>query len=689
MDLSRRRMLQIGAAGTVLSACPVLAESRSPAPFGALPSARQLAWHDLETYGFIHFSVNTFTDREWGYGDESPAIFNPTDFSADQIASVAKAGGLKQLILTAKHHDGFCLWPSAFTEHSIKNSPYKDGKGDIVREMAEACARHDLKFGVYLSPWDRNHPEYGRPAYVTYYLNQLHELLTGYGKLYEVWFDGANGGDGYYGGARETRHIDAATYYQWDTVRASVRTHQPDAVMFADAHMDVRWVGNERGIAGDPCWPTMDDKPYTEARGNSGVRGGPIWDPAECDVSIRPGWFWHADENDKVRSPANLLQLYLDSTGRGANLLLNVPPNRRGQIEDADAAALKGFRAILDQAYAHNLADGARATASSQFGPNTAAAQVLKTGGYWAAREDDRDGAWLRLDLPREQSFDLIRLREVLDLGVRVDDIVIETLTDGQWRELSRHTGIGHQRLIRLKEPVSTKSVRVRFVQPSASPVLREFSLYRLPDLLEAPDIRRDKEGVVQLTAASDAKIYYSLDGSAPNVPYTAPIPLADGGTIKAVARKGATESAIATADFDLAPVGWRISSDQGNADILIGQAGGWDRPSFTGAPHQPVDLVLDLGQTRTLTGFTVLPASQNPYDAGPPAGYTAWISDDGVTWQTPVAQGEFSNIAANRSLQKVRFSAPHSGRYLKLSLTRAVQDKAIIALSGIGVLTK
>src|SRR5581483_6084366 len=317
MRISRRELIGMA----TLSACAglpspeLLARDREqsivgPKPHGPLPSPRQRAWHELEMYGFLHFTINTFTDREWGIGDEDPALFNPTDFSAEQIVTCAKAGGLKQLILTAKHHDGFCLWPSRYTEHTIARSPYKAGRGDIVGEIAAACARHGLKFGVYVSPWDRNNPEYGRAGYVRVYHGQLRELLTQYGKLHEVWFDGANGGDGYYGGARETRRIDAKTYYQWDMIRAMVREHQPDAVMFADAHMDVRWVGNEDGIAGDPCWPTMDTQPYTPERGNSGVRDGTLWNPAEVDVSIRPGWFWHPDENEQVRSPAKLMRLY-------------------------------------------------------------------------------------------------------------------------------------------------------------------------------------------------------------------------------------------------------------------------------------------------------------------------------------------------------------------------------------------
>jgi alpha-L-fucosidase len=479
------------------AASHALTPAAGPKPYGALPSPRQRAWHDLETYGFVHFTVNTFTDREWGTGDEDPAIFNPTDFNADQIVTSCKAGGLKQLILTAKHHDGFCLWPSRYTEHTIARSPYKGGKGDIVAEIAAACARHGLKFGVYVSPWDRNNPEYGRPGYVHVYHGQLRELLTQYGKLHELWFDGANGGDGYYGGARETRKIDAATYYEWDVIRAMVRELQPDAVMFADEHMDVRWVGNEEGIAGDPCWPTMDHKPFTPQRGNSGVRDGELWNPAEADVSIRPGWFWHADENDQVRSPANLMRLYFESAGRGANLLLNVPPDRRGRVFEADALALKTFREVLDQAMRRDLAQGADVLASSMFSPEFTPANVLSGARPWAALESDRAGAWITLNLPEAVTFNMVRLREALDYGLRIDEFAVEIWQDGGWRILAQRSCLGPRRLIRLNAPVTTRKARLRIIKAAASPVVSEFGLFLLPDLLEEPSIDRDTQGMV------------------------------------------------------------------------------------------------------------------------------------------------------------------------------------------------
>jgi alpha-L-fucosidase len=383
-----------------------------PAPCGPIPSERQLRWHELEYYGFLHFTMNTFTDKEWGYGDESPALFNPTDFDANEIARIAKEVGMKGLILTTKHHDGFCLWPSQYTEHSVKNSSWKNGKGDVVKEIADACRRHELKFGVYLSPWDRNHKDYGKPRpsfvpldedrgkpeYVTYYRNQLRELLTNYGEIFEVWHDGANGGDGYYGGARETRTIDRKTYYDWPTTWALVRQLQPNALIFSDVGPDIRWVGNENGYAGETCWAMYTpvgvngDEPapgYTrDKEGIEGHRDGKFWLPAECDVSIRPGWFYHAHQDSLVKSSERLFELYFQSVGRNGSLLLNVPPDRRGCFHESDVKALLGFKRLLDQTFLRDFAAGATVHASNVRGKDRrfAANNVVdnKKDTYWA-----------------------------------------------------------------------------------------------------------------------------------------------------------------------------------------------------------------------------------------------------------------------------------------------------------------
>jgi alpha-L-fucosidase len=486
-----------------LLCCPfgmVVASSVAPPqPYGPTPTERQLRWHDLEFYGFVHFTVNTFTDKEWGYGDEAETVFNPTAFDAGQIASVAKAAGMKGLILTAKHHDGFCLWPSKYTEHSVKNSPWQNGKGDVVRDLARACGRQGLKFGVYLSPWDRNHKSYAQPEYITYYRQQLRELLTNYGDIFTVWFDGANGGDGFYGGAREMRRIDASTYYDWETTRSLVRQLMPMAVMFSDAGPDVRWVGNERGIAGDPCWATLNiagRSPGGKSDGlNSGERPGTDWIPAECDVSIRPGWFYHAKEDARVKTPEQLLDIYYKSVGRGACLNLNVPPDRRGQISTNDVCSLREFRRLLDATFARNLARSARLQAtnvrgdSRKFAPQNLLDENRKT--YWAT-DDNVTAPELVLEFPRPVTFNVVNLREYLPLGQRVEAFALDQWNDDRWTEFAKGTSIGNRRLIR-GDALTTKKVRLRIIRAAACPALSEFGLFAEPKFHPPPASPRPK----------------------------------------------------------------------------------------------------------------------------------------------------------------------------------------------------
>ncbi|OGV76997.1 MAG: alpha-L-fucosidase [Lentisphaerae bacterium RIFOXYA12_64_32] len=464
-----------------------------PNPFGPAPHARHVKWHEMEFYGFLHFTVNTFTDKEWGYGDEAPTVFNPTAFDAEQIVGVSKDAGMRGLILTCKHHDGFCLWPSRYTEHSVKNSSWRNGKGDVLREISGACAKQGVKFGVYLSPWDRNHAEYGRPAYITYYRKQLRELLSEYGPIFEVWFDGANGGDGFYGGARETRTIDRTSYYDWENTWSLVRELQPDAVMFSDVGPDVRWVGNESGYAGDPCWATYTPQGpdgqspapgFTQYKeGEHGHLHGKCWLPAEVDVSIRPGWFYHQKEDEKVRTPQNLLDLYYQSVGRGASLLLNLPPDRRGIIHEKDVESLRGFRKILDATFGNNLACGATVKADNVRGnaPRFAAENVLdgRRDTFWCT-DDGAIMPELVLDLGQPATFNVVSLREHLPLGLRVDTFALDQWQAGEWQEFASGTGIGSRRLWR-GAAVTTGKVRLRITRAAACPAITDVGLYAQP----------------------------------------------------------------------------------------------------------------------------------------------------------------------------------------------------------------
>lgn len=460
-----------------------------PAPYGPVPSERQLRWHELEMYGFIHFGINTFTDKEWGYGDEAETLFNPTDFDADQIARTAQEAGLKGLMLTCKHHDGFCLWPSAYTKHSVKHSPWKNGHGDVVREISAACHRHGLKFGVYLSPWDRNSKDYGHPEYLTYYRQQLRELLTHYGPIFEVWFDGANGGDGYYGGAREKRSINNHIYYDWQNTWQIVRDLQPEACMFSDGGPDTRWVGNEAGYAGETCWATINRAGLLPGVAdpkllNVGQRDGTDWLPAEVDVSIRPGWFYHAKEDTAVKSPAQLVKIYFESVGRGANLILNLPPDRRGQIHETDVTSLREWHRILAATFAHDLTHGAQVTASNTRSNDNRFAPALVTDGkhdtYWTT-DDAVTTPELTLDLGHLTTFNVVRLREFLPLGQRVGSFALDAWQDGQWKEFASGTSIGNQRLVHTANITTTK-VRLRITHAPVCPAISEFRLFLMPE---------------------------------------------------------------------------------------------------------------------------------------------------------------------------------------------------------------
>ena len=481
-----RRGLLLGLTG---AASTFAFAAKPPAPYGVLPSEPQLRWSELGFYNFLHFTVNTFTDKEWGDGDENPAIFNPTAFDADAICSVLKDAGSRGVILTCKHHDGFCLWPTKTTDHSIRFSPYKDGKGDIVRELSDAAARNGLKFGVYLSPWDRNNAAYGTPAYLDIYRRQLRELLTEYGPIFEIWHDGANGGSGFYGGARETRKIDKTHYYDWPTTWALARELQPNAVIFSDVGPDIRWVGNEKGIAGEICWATYSPVATNggpavpgdvrEKESTVGTRNGKLWLPAECDVSIRPGWFFHPAENSKVKTAQQLFDLYCVSTGRGASFLLNVPPDRRGLIHEADAASLRGFGHIMNTTFARNLAAGAKVKASNtRHGYQAIHLLDENRHTYWAT-DDNVTQAEITFDLPHPVSFDLVRVRETISLGQRIGGFTFEYWKEGAWATFAAGTSIGAHRILRSAQPVNSDRVRLKITESAACPVLSEFALFQ------------------------------------------------------------------------------------------------------------------------------------------------------------------------------------------------------------------
>ena len=458
-----------------------------------MPSERQLAWHETGFYAIIHFTPTTFENKEWGYGDADPEIFNPSSFDADQIVEAARSAGMKGIVMVCKHHDGFCLWPTKTTDYNISKSPWRDGKGDMVREMRDACERAGLKFGAYVSPWDRNHPAYSTAEYVEVYREQLREIYTNYGDLFISWHDGANGGDGYYGGANEKRYIDRATYYGWDSTWAITRELQPGACIFSDMGPDIRWVGNESGYAGDTCWATYTPKGVEHenipAIGNlryweavNGHRDGKYWMPAECDVPLRPGWFYHPEQDLQVKSPEELFDLYCKSVGRGQCLDLGLCPDTRGMLHENDVAALAGLGVILEKAFSENLARKGEITVSNTRGNDD------KFFGTQNLTDDDRYSYWatddsvtnpeLILEFEKPVSFNIITIRENIRLGQRVDVLAIDIYKKDAWQEIARASSIGAMRIIRFPETQTSEKVRLRIVRSAASPCISEFGVF-------------------------------------------------------------------------------------------------------------------------------------------------------------------------------------------------------------------
>lgn len=430
--------------------CPSRCDAmRDTEPLPPLPSARQLAYQRDGVSGFAHFGINTFTGREWGDGAEDPRLFNPAALDADQWARAFASAGARRLILTCKHHDGFCLWPSRLTRHSVASSPWRGGKGDVVREVSEACRRAGIGFGIYLSPWDRNNPSYGSgQAYNDYYLGQLEELLSGYGKVCEVWFDGAKGPG-----------VDQD--YQVERWVALIRRLQPEAVIFSESGPDLRWIGNEEGVAGETNWSKLT--PGGSISGGdakllgSGSPGGKAWLVGECDVSIRPGWFYHQEEDDKVKGQAELADLYLKSVGRNAALLLNSPPSPSGSLAAPDVLALASLGRFIRRSFSEDLAEGAilRSSAEGEAEP------------------------WLELELPRPRRFDAISIEESVELGQRVSSFRVEALGPSSWMTIARGTTIGLRRILKV-EAREAEAIRLVIERSLARPHIGALSLHRL-----------------------------------------------------------------------------------------------------------------------------------------------------------------------------------------------------------------
>lgn len=588
-----------------------------PEPILPVPEPKQVEWQQMETYAFIHFGLNTFNDREWGYGDTDPKTFNPTNLDCEQWAQTLVKAGMKGVILTAKHHDGFCLWPFEGTDYSVKNSPWKNGQGNVVKELSEACKKYGLKFAVYLSPWDRHQANYGTPEYLPYFYAQLHDLLTNYGPVFEVWFDGANGGDGWYGGAKDIRTIDRKNYYNYPRIYEMLDSIQPQAIIFSDGGPGCRWVGNEKGFAGATNWSFLRkgevhpgyDKSYELQYGHP---DGNQWVPAECDVSIRPGWFYHPEEDDRVKSPDQLVDLYYRSVGHNATLLLNFPVDRRGLIHPVDSANAVRFHEMIQQQLKTNLVAGMTPKVSNERGGDFVASALTDDNfdTYWAT-EDGITTADIEFSFDTPTRMNRMMLQEYIPLGQRVKAFVVEYLDKDTWLPVKLNeetTTIGYKRLLRF-ETVETKGIRIRITDARGPLCLSNVGVY---DAGNVSDSFVEKVEDIE------------------SVPYLLP-------DVKAEETAKASDKQAQTTCF--------VEGDR---------------------------LLIDLQEERLVSSLHFLPDQGEP-NKGLIANYEIRVGTSKDAVNQLVKSGEFSNIQNNPVMQSVFFT-PVKARYIELKATRMIR---------------
>lgn len=680
--------------------------AQPPRPYGPIPTSAQLNWHEMEMYCIIHYGVDTYTDKEWGFGDESPALIDPSDFDATQIVQAAKSGGFKGVVVVAKHHDGLCLWPTKTTTHNISQSPWKKGEGDMVREYQLACNKLNIQLGLYCSPWDRNSQFYGKPEYLNIYQEQLRELNSNYGPVFISWHDGANGGTGYYGGEKGERKIDRSSYYNWTQTWGIVRNLQKGAVLFGDVGPDVRWVGNEEGIAGETCWATYSPKAPVAGQMPSngfsqywkaieGTKNGKFWMPAECDVPMRPGWFYHASQNNQIKTASELLKLYYKSVGRGANLNLGISPNRNGQLDARDVQELEKFGSIIKATFQNNLLDKAsfipsnvRSNEANLFGTRFLTDQDRYS--YWAT-DDQVTTPSLIAAFDKAQQFNVIQLRENIKLGQRIRGFSIDVFEHHQWKEIAKNTSIGSNRLIRLDAKITTNKIRLRITQSDACVAISHFGIYNEPERPKLPLITRDAAGYLTIASDPNQKIYYTTNGDAPSdksTTYRKKIDFRSGGNIRAIAADKLNRlSDIADRDFGQAKIGWKVSvAIPGSASDPISMIDDSDTSSWNfkvqdGQLPYPLEIVVDIGELKKVKAFTFLPAAK--YNAIID-GYQIETSVDGKKWEK-VLSGEFANIKSNPIEQVLKTRNAVELRFFKFIVTH-VTGKERFGISELGI---
>ena len=606
----------------------------APTPFGAVPTEKQMKWQEIEYYAFICMTINSFTGEEWGYGNQSPKLFNPSSLDAEQWVKTCKEAGMKGLILTCKHHDGFCLWPTKTTDYSVKSSPWKEGKGDLVRELSDACKKYGLKFGVYLSPWDRNHPEFARAEYVDVFKKQLKELLTNYGDIFEVWFDGATGGTSYYGGANEARYVDYGKYFDWKNTYKMIRELQPEAAIFGHAGPDMRWCGNEDGYSGKTCWSTLLKDTYYPGLPNypelnNGNEDGQEWVPSESDVSIRPGWFYKSSQDAHVKSTKHLTDIYYHSVGRNATLLLNLPPDQRGLIHEKDVEAVMSLSKVIKSDFSNNLAKGSSVEVSNERGKSFSAKKAIDSdkNTYWAT-DDSVLTASLIFDLKKATKINRFLVQEYIRLGQRVRSFTLEAQLNGEWKEIASETTIGYKRILRFPT-VETDKIRFTVTDAKACITISNMELFYADESWKKETIVSDKR-TPKANHTNDWEVLEDID-------------------IKNI--------------FDNNPK--TVSYQKGKS---------------------PLNLTIDMGKEYNVIGFKYLPDQSN-LRKGVIFNYEFQVSKDGKGWKT-VSKGEFSNIQNNPIWQEKSFKEEKSC-YVRLKMLSNTQKDDIVGYAELEITTK
>ena len=678
-----------------------------PKPYGPVPTKSQLLWHEMEYFSLVCYGLNTYTEQEWAYGDVDPNLFNPSDLDTDQWAKVTKEAGMKGLILVAKHHDGFCLWPSKYTDYSVGATPWKNGKGDVLGDLSKSCKKYGLKLGVYLSPWDRNHAEYGRPEYVQYYYKQLEELLTEYGDIFEFWIDGANGGTGYYGGANDNRSIDRKTYYGYDKIFSIVKEKQPNAVIFSDVGPGSRWVGNESGIGSETHWSRIstngkapgDTDPVYNKKLGTGDPEGENWVPAEVNTTLSwpKAWYYHTGK--QPRSLQNLMDLYYTSVGRGSPLNLGLAIAPTGRVSDNDAQALLKFGEQVKREFAINLVENAQISASDyrDENPEFAAVKCIdeSTDSYWATN-DNVQHALLYIDFGKATTFNRLLLQEYIALGQRIHEFTFEIEEGGIYKEVASGTTIGYKRILRFDE-VTTSKARIILKTKAPCLSLSNVGIYNAPLLVSDPVSAFDLQGNLSFAVNENISIYYAI-GKAPKSndfkKYSRPVEIPLGGKVHSYAKDEASgyKTEIIIEEYGVAKDKWRVVSVDGKISKDAGKAIDNDPKSFfitdNSAKKHPHELIIDMGEKLSINGFSYLPRQDGQKD-GIIYEYAFFVSEDGKSWEEPVALGTFSNIENNPIAQVIKFNKCLNSRFIKLMSKSTVRNSNISSFAEIDIFKK